>query len=314
MFYTFSLLSFCLGDSPNEKRLYFNDVIIDFINVKMTFSIKPTNNCVPMFGKAEQGEWVADYSFVFGADPQPGMIHAKLRGGDGSEWDEEILLVDKFVEAVNQINPEFVFLGGDITNAYPGDNLRELQLKSLSKSFKSLKRDIPILVAPGNHDIGDVPTPESVGMYTSVFGDDYYSFWVGGVFYIVINSQYYKNDSETKELSNKQCKWLDEQLKSASGSRVIVISHIPPFISDPMEEDTIFNIPLHHRIPLMDKFATSGVKMVMCGHYHRNGGGVWGEQAEVEVVVTSSIGAQLGKQKPGFRLVHVGRDEIRQEV
>nr|XP_026692629.1 serine/threonine-protein phosphatase CPPED1-like isoform X3 [Ciona intestinalis] len=276
MFYTFSLLSFCLGDSPNEKRLYFNDVIIDFINVKMTFSIKPTNNCVPMFGKAEQGEWVADYSFVFGADPQPGMIHAKLRGGDG-------------------------------------DNLRELQLKSLSKSFKSLKRDIPILVAPGNHDIGDVPTPESVGMYTSVFGDDYYSFWVGGVFYIVINSQYYKNDSETKELSNKQCKWLDEQLKSASGSRVIVISHIPPFISDPMEEDTIFNIPLHHRIPLMDKFATSGVKMVMCGHYHRNGGGVWGEQAEVEVVVTSSIGAQLGKQKPGFRLVHVGRDEIRQE-
>jgi len=32
----------------------------------------------------------------------------------------------------------------------------------------------------GNHDIGDSPTQESLQKYRSNFGEDFYSFWVGG--------------------------------------------------------------------------------------------------------------------------------------
>lgn len=38
------------------------------------------------------------------------------------------------------------------------------------------KFELPILVSSGNHDIGHIPTDETVNDYKKDFGDDYYSF------------------------------------------------------------------------------------------------------------------------------------------
>lgn len=46
---------------------------------------------------------------------------------------------------------------------------------------------------------------------------------------------------------------------------------------------------------------------LFCGHYHRNDGG-WDEN--LEVIVTSAVGCQLGKDDHGFRIVKVFDDRV----
>jgi hypothetical protein len=54
-------------------------------------------------------------------------------------------------------------------------------------------------------------------------------------------------------------------------------------------------------------FCFAGVKHAFSGHYHRNAGGFDGE---FEMIVTSALGAQLGKDKPGFRVVKIQTDQV----
>ena len=62
--------------------------------------------------------------------------------------------------------------------------------------MSELDPDIPAICVCGNHDIGNTPTRESVKHYVDKFGDDYFTFWVGGVKFIVINSQFYEDASQ----------------------------------------------------------------------------------------------------------------------
>lgn len=45
-----------------------------------------------------------------------------------------------------------------------------------------------------------------------------------------------------------------------------------------------------------------GVRVIFCGHYHRNAGGFY---KDMELVVTSAIGAQIGSDPHGIRVVKV---------
>lgn len=51
----------------------------------------------------------------------------------------------------------------------------------------------------------------------------------------------------------------------------------------------------------------SGVKAVFCGHYHQNGGGLY---RGVDQVVTTAVGAALGTDPSGLRVVCVYQDRI----
>ena len=66
--------------------------------------------------------------------------------------------------------------------------------------FAELRSDIPLICVCGNHDVGNIPTKESVEEYRRNFGDDFFSFWVGGVKFIVINTQYYENSTKVSFL------------------------------------------------------------------------------------------------------------------
>ncbi|KAL3195729.1 hypothetical protein MRX96_001847 [Rhipicephalus microplus] len=50
-----------------------------------------------------------------------------------------------------------------------------------------------------------------------------------------------------------------------------------------------------------------GVRAIFCGHYHCNAGGFY---KDMELVVTSAIGAQLGCDILGLRVVKVREDNI----
>uniref|UniRef100_T1JHV3 Calcineurin-like phosphoesterase domain-containing protein n=1 Tax=Strigamia maritima TaxID=126957 RepID=T1JHV3_STRMM len=106
------------------------------------------------------------------------------------------------------------------------------------------------------------------------------------------------------ELAQEQDIWLEGQLALAKTAKhAVIFQHIPWFVADPDEpRHEYFNIDLPIRHKMLEKFKNAGVKIVFCGHYHRNGGGTDGD---LEVVVTSAIGAQLGSDKHGFRVVRV---------
>ncbi|XP_014676581.1 PREDICTED: serine/threonine-protein phosphatase CPPED1-like isoform X2 [Priapulus caudatus] len=188
-----------------------------------------------------------------------------------------------------------------------GKSHKEAQEKDFIKLFSELDSDIPLVCVCGNHDIGNTPTHQSVQNYKATFGDDHFSFWVGGVHCIVLNSQFFKDASQVPDLLEEQDAWLDAELKQTGFQHRIVFQHIPWFLHEADEEDDYFSVDLRVRMRYLDKFKAHGVRTIFSGHYHRNAGGWFGE---MEAPVTSAIGAQLGNDSSGMRVVTVTEDEV----
>eukprot|EP00794_Sanderia_malayensis_P013725 gene13725-15156_t len=211
------------------------------------------------------------------ADPQFGLID-NWNGVDKSDitWDKEIDLTNKAFQCINNLKPrpKFVAMCGDLVDADPGTRMHDLQ---------KLQND---------------------------FGDDYYSFVVGGVLFIVINNQFHKDASKVPELHAKHDLWLEEQLKAAEAKtykHAIVLQHIPLFHDTPDEDEDYFNIEKCLREKIITRLKTAGVKHVFAGHYHKND---VGKDGDLEMVITSAIGLQLGNDKAGMRIVRVFENHV----
>ncbi|XP_070581007.1 serine/threonine-protein phosphatase CPPED1-like [Ptychodera flava] len=257
--------------------------------------------------KATEGEWKGPFCFIQGADTQYGMIADFFTEKADTGWQEEIELTRKAIAAANKMTPrpKFFIVCGDLVNAFPGTEGREEQEKDLKREFMNLDSEIPLVCVCGNHDLGNTPTRQTVANYVDKFGDDYFSFWVGGVKFIVLNSQFYEDPSQVMELKEKQDQWLDEQLAGAQTSgckHLVIFQHIPWFLEDPNEGKDYFNIEKELRLKMLEKFKSAGVRTIFCGHYHRNAGGFYGDMEEV---VTSAMGCPLGEAKSGLRVVRI---------
>ncbi|GBN90672.1 Serine/threonine-protein phosphatase CPPED1 [Araneus ventricosus] len=197
------------------------------------------------------------------------------------------------------------------TASSAGTRLRHPQEQSFFRAFRELHPDIPLVCVCGNHDVGDNPTQESIQTYKSKFGDDYFTFYCGGVKFIVINSQFYKASEQVQDLAAEHDRWLDEQLEEAKSGKykhVVIFQHIPWFIRNPDEEDLYFNINTEIREKMLKKFYEANVRAVFCGHWHGNAGGFY---KDLEVVVTSAIGGQLRGDRSGLRVIKVLDSAIR---
>lgn len=89
---------------------------------------------------------------------------------------------------------------------------------------------------------------------------------------------------------------------------LVAFQHIPFFIDDPEEDDQYFNVPKERRFKYLDKLREVGVKHIFCGHFHKNAGGRY---KDLELVITSAIGAPLGNDPSGYREVNVEEDNIK---
>ena len=95
------------------------------------------------------------------------------------------------------------------------------------------------MLQPGNHDVGQSPTPADIERYRQRFGDDYFSFWVGGVLYVALNSQYYRDDSAVLGERLEQDEWARRTFASAlerPPKHVVLLSHVPPFVGEEDEQ------------------------------------------------------------------------------
>ncbi|XP_048188381.1 serine/threonine-protein phosphatase CPPED1 isoform X2 [Perognathus longimembris pacificus] len=230
----------------------------------------------------------------------------------GDEWGQEIRLTQQAVQAINKLRPKpkFFVLCGDLIHAMPGTPWRKQQTEDLQRVLGMVDQEIPLVLVSGNHDVGNVPTAETVEEFRQTWGDDYFSFWAGGVLFLVLNSQFLHDASQCPALKLAQDRWLEQQLAVARQRQcqhAIVFQHIPLFLHSIDEDDDYFNLTKAVRKELADKLIRAGIKAVFSGHYHRNAGGTY---QNLDMVVSSAIGCQLGKDTHGLRIVVVTAEKI----
>jgi len=282
-----------------------------------------------LFDPTTNSGWEQNYYFIQAADTQLGMMHhwgtdgtGTLAGSDGkpypdSNWEQEITLCKQSVAIMNslEVKPAFFIVCGDLVDAFADQwpEIRAKQEADLKAVYSELDPSIPMICVCGNHDIGNQPTVESIEKYKTSFGDDFFSFYHKGAAFIVLNSQFYENASMAKQQYKEHEIWLERELQVAKDrgvKHIVVFQHIPWFVSSWDEEKMYFNVEKELRVKKLDQFLGAGVSKVFCGHYHRNAGGKY---KDLEVVVTSAIGCQLGTDHHGMRIVKVFKEYISHE-
>lgn len=262
-----------------------------------------------MQGSTEH-EWRGDFTFVQAADTQLGFISdptwCKATGGcgsdDGSDWSQEIELCHRMIRCVNNMQPppRFLCICGDLVHALPDakwgqDNPSAARYtnhqfyKRQNADFKEAMKEltVPLVCVCGNHDVGDRPTPTSLSMYRSQYGDDYFSFWCGGVYALVINAQLLNDGRDAVEEQAKQAQWLNAELEALAEARrctdeghacdsttnptnkhkrpkhVIMFQHIPWFLKNQDEPlEGYYNLSPAARSEWLPKLCAAGVSKV----------------------------------------------------
>lgn len=186
------------------------------------------------FDRQHEQTWQHPFFFMQLADTQYGMF-TKNKG-----FEQEAALAQQAVEHINRLRPRFVIVCGDLTNATPEHARYRAQVAQYYQDFSKVDEEIPLVCVCGNHDIGNRPTPKSIASYHENFGDDYFSFWVGGVCNVVLNSSVLKDPTGAPEVLAAQRTWLDQQLrdaKEANATHILLFQHHPLFLAKEDEPD-----------------------------------------------------------------------------
>ncbi len=243
------------------------------------------------------------YFFIQMADPQIGCNTAETGG------DSEAHLLAKAFQHANRLRPAFVLVSGDMINIPsegdgPGPHA-EPQADEFFNIAEKLTPTIPFYLLPGNHDILDAPTHESLEWYRRKFGPDSYKFTCGNCLYVVLNSCLFYDDRRCPDDAADQLQWLRRTLQEAAAANythTFVCMHHSLYLEHRDEEDDYFVLPRQARSTLLEIFHAHGVRAVFCGHYHRNALAVDGE---LELITTSAVALSLGQDPPGMRIVKV---------
>lgn len=241
-----------------------------------------------------------NFFFVQMSDPQFGFYT------ENKSFDIETRHFEEAVKKINRLRPAFVIVTGDLVHK----TFDAAQIGEYKRIAKMLDSDIPLYNVPGNHDVGNVPSPQDITTYNKQFGADYYSFHYGNMLGIVLNSNYLHSPEKAVDKAKEQDDWLKRTLDSANKKSYnvkVVFMHHPLFIERPDEGDGYFNIPSATRKVYLDILKANGVKYVFAGHLHRN---FFGRSDSLEMTTTGPVGKPLGKDSSGIRIIQVSGSKI----
>jgi 3',5'-cyclic AMP phosphodiesterase CpdA len=240
------------------------------------------------------------FFFVQMSDPQFGFYT------ENKSFDIETAHFEKAIQKANHLHPAFVIVTGDLVHK----TADAAQISEYKRIAKELDADIPLYNVPGNHDVGNEPSPQDVDVYNAAFGPDYYTFRCGNMLGIVLNSNYLKSPEKAMDKAKAQEEWLIRTLDSAANKSYknkVVFMHHPLFIEKPEEGDGYFNIPTATRKKYLDLLKANGIKYIFAGHLHRN---FLGRSDSLEITTTGPVGKPLGKDSSGLRIVQVNGGAI----
>jgi 3',5'-cyclic AMP phosphodiesterase CpdA len=237
----------------------------------------------------------SEYFFVQLADPQFGA------SSSDRDFAQETANYEFTVASINRLHPKFVVICGDLINK-TGDPVQSAEYLRITAKIDPA---IHVYALPGNHDVGNDPTLESLAYYRDHFGPDYYSFREGSIYGIILDSSVISSPAKVQQDADKQEAWLKAELGKAavSGARhIIVFQHHSWFLQEPNEPTQYFNIPIEQRLRYLALLKSSGVRYVFAGHYHRN---AYGKDGDLEMITNGPVSRPLGTDPTGFRIVTV---------
>jgi serine/threonine-protein phosphatase CPPED1 len=234
-------------------------------------------------------------TFIQMSDPQFGMYTKD------ASFEHESANFEFAVAAANRIKPAFVIVTGDLTNK-AGD---AAQIVEFHRIAKKLDPKIRLFVVPGNHDVGNEPTPQTLAAYRKAYGPDYYTFRIGDIAGIVLDSNLEKGTKNVPDEAVKMEQWFQAEVaraKQSGAKHIIVFQHIPFFLKEAAEPDDYFNITPDVRSRYLKVMHDAGVRQVFAGHYHRN---EYGRDGDLEMVTTGPVGMPLGGARSGIRVITI---------
>ena len=236
---------------------------------------------------------LAAQTFIQMSDPQFGM-YTENKG-----FEQETANFEFAVATANRLKPAFVVVTGDLVNA--ADDAA--QIAEFKRVAGKLDSNIRVFLMPGNHDVGNEPTKESLAKYRQQFGPDYYTFRVGDITGIALNSNLERDPHNVPEEAAKMEAWFRTELAKAQRDKhVIVFQHIPFFLNNPNEEDRYENIPRETRQRYLKMLHEYGVKQVFAGHYHSTSEA---RDGDLEMITTGPVGKPVPPARSGLRMVTV---------
>ena len=257
--------------------------VLTSVAVGLTWLAASGCSSLPTEGHAQQA-----FTFVQLCDTQLGM------GG----YEHDVGTFRRAVTQINALQPDFVVICGDLVHDRNNQSFSD---------FKRIKADftVPCYCVPGNHDVGNEPSPESLQIYREVIGDDYYSFGHKGYVFAFVNTQLWKAPLDGETVRHDA--WLRETLASAKqkGCPVFVVGHYPLFTETPDEPDAYMNLPLTRRTELLELYEQFGVVAVLGGHAHRL---IINDYHGIQLVNGEATSKNFDERPMGFRLWHVSSD------
>jgi len=229
-------------------------------------------------------------------DPQFGFGPGK---GVDAKYAADLKRFERALEMVNDLKPDLALITGDMTNR-PQDVARDWP--RLLGLFK-----VPVLVAPGNHDLGMPVLKANRDRYLSVFGYDYKSIDIAGWRVIAGNTQFWRKTDLVDEQAKYEA-WLKDELnraKAEMNGRVIVAGHIPPFVGLHNEKDSYENCPKVSRHDRMRAYRHSGVRFFLAGHTHRM---AMRGFKELTILNAETTGNNFDQRPQGFRMFEVNNE------
>jgi alkaline phosphatase D len=136
--------------------------------------------------------------------------------------------------------------------------------------------DLPWRITPGNHEIGDSPSPspvfgqvitrERLRAWRDAAGPDRWRLDLGGWVVAGLNAMLFGTGWDEEE---QQWEWLTALLADADPRPVVLFMHKPPYLEHFAEDrDDDMAIPASARARLRTLAAGSTLRLIACGHRH----------------------------------------------
>jgi 3',5'-cyclic AMP phosphodiesterase CpdA len=242
----------------------------------------------------------ARFFFIQMSDPQFGFFEEN-RG-----FSKETRNFTRAVAHLNRLKPAFVVITGDLVHR-PGDME---QAREYLRILSTVDPSIPVHSAPGNHDVGNTPTPKLQAWFRKTIGPDHGSFKHQGSWFIYLNSSLIIDPKLCASDAEAERLWLEGELRRGRGEKprhIILFQHHPWFVERVDEPDSHYSVPRSVRGPYLKLLEAAGARATFAGHLHRCSEA---SGAGMEMVASGAVGKPMGKDPSGLRVVWVFDDRI----
>ena len=233
---------------------------------------------------------LAAQTFIQMSDPQFGMYTKD------ADFAHETANFEFAIAAANRLMPAFVVITGDLINK-AGDAAQAAEYKRIASK---LNPKIKLFSVPGNHDVGNEPTAESLARYRERFGPDYYSFRVGRCGGPRAQFESGKGRGEGSGGSGQNGGLVPQRIGTRQTDRREAHHRVPAHFVLPersrTKTDQYFNIPKPVRERYLRLLHEYGVQQVFAGHYHRN---ELGHDGDLEMVTSGPGRHAAGRREIG---------------